>query len=452
MKRARLWLTLLTLAVPLSAQAAGNPGGAPAPLPFPDLWKQVDLHSPAQRGAALETQAARAQESRAGNYRLPQVYLRGQYVNSDDPALSFMSKLRQREIESRDFTPARLNTPDAGTFGEAALGVTVPLYEGGLGSAQASAAADAARASEQDRAAIRVRQFAQAFEGYGVLLALQSAGTDVDTLAAEVGDTLSRYQLGSAANPVGYSGLLGMKSLALRLQIMGNGFRAQQRTTQATLSTLAELDAAAWIPAFEPVEAYIDAHAPRVAGSPAQVQREPESYPVRSLRALADSVRRKAQAERAPLLPQVGLFVEGNAAMGDRGTANSYVAGAYVRWNFYSPTQAGAAQEAILRSQALQERANAAAIEDRIAVAEGQQTEAAVRERLALLKQSQDLLDEQLRTGKRMFANGTITALQLAETYSKRVDLTQSLLESELALLQARRATILHRPEVPDAQ
>jgi outer membrane protein TolC len=452
-KQAGAWLLMVAGVTAVSLGTAhvvrAAPSDAGAPLPFSELWKQIGARSPALRGAALEAQAARASEGRLSKHRLPQVYLRGQYANTDDPASAFMTKLRQRKIEATDFVPADLNTPGSTTFGEAALGVTLPLYEGGSGAARAAAAAQAAAASEHQLGAIRVQQYAEAFGGYGALLALRGAAADVDGLAGEVDATIGRYEVGSTANPVGYAGLLGMKSLALRLKMLGNDFRAQAHTVHGTLSALAELPPENWSAEPLALEAFLQSAAPAAAGTGAPV---PESFPARSLRAAAEAAQRQADMERSVLKPQVGLFAEGSALSGDRGTGNAYVAGAYLRWNLFAPAQSGADQEAVLRSNALQERANAVVTEDRIVIAESTKTEAALRDRLALLKQSREVMDEQVRTTKRLFANGTINALQLAEAYSKRADLTQSVLQSELALLQARKNLLLHRPEAPHVQ
>lgn len=416
-------------------------------LPFPDLWRDIERHSPAQRSAELQVRTAQATETRVSRYRLPQVYVESRLYNTNDPALTFMSRLGQRQVEAEDLTTSSLNEPGTNSFGRATLGVTLPMYEGGQGAAETASARDLIAAQESQLAGTRNQQFADAFADYGSMLAFRDASTRLTGLSAQVDETLQHYEVGSATNPVGYSGLLGLKTLANRFKILSNDLTTQEQAAKAALSTQADLDPSQWKPDPLSVDAFTQRHAPAAAGSGPQ-----SSYQADSLKSLASSANHHIEMERSALRPKAGLFVESNVATGIRGTGTSYVAGAYLSWNLFSPKSYGAPEEARLKSYALQEQANAVVQQDRIATAESVRTLASLRETVALLKANDALLDEQVRTSKRLFASGTISALQLAETYARRLDAIQAVLQSDLAQLQAYRALIVHRAELPHVQ
>ncbi len=434
--------------LPGPARSAEPPAAGPgAALPFPDLWKDIERHSPAQRSAELQVRTAQAAETRVSRYRLPQVYAESRLYNTNDPALTFMSRLGQRQVEAEDMTTSSLNEPGVNSFGRATVGVTLPMYEGGLGAAETASARDLIAAQESQLAGTRNQQFAGAFADYGSMLAYRDASTRLGGLSAQVDETLQRYEVGSTTNPVGYSGLLGLKTLANRIKIFSNDLSTQELAAKSALSTQADLDPAQWKPDTLSVDAFTERHAPAAPGGGPT-----ESYQANSLKALASSANHHIEAERSALRPKAGLFVESNVATGVRGTGSSYVAGAYLSWNLFSPKSYGAAEEARLKSYALQEQANAVVQQDRIATEESVRALAALRETVALLKANDTLLDEQVRTSKRLFASGTIGALQLAETYSRRLDAIQAVLQSDLAQLQAYRALIVHRAELPHVQ
>ena len=448
MKTAAACLLLFALAGPWpEAHGAEAPAaGAAAPLPFSDLWQAIARQSPAQRSAALNVRTAQATETRMARYQQPQVYAESRLYNTNDPALTFMSRLGQRQVETQDLTTSSLNEPGTNSFGRATVGATLPVYEGGLGAAETAAARDVVLAQEHQLAGTRNRQFAEAFADYGSLLAYGEAALQLTGLSEQVDETLQRYEFGSAANPVGYAGLLGLKTLANRLKMLSNDLKTQEQAAQSALSTQADLDPAQWTPARVSVDAFAQQHAPAPAAG------SKPSYQAKSLQAFASSANHRIEVERSALKPKAGLFVESNIATGARGTGTSYSAGAYLRWNLYSPKTYGAAEEAQLNSYALQEQANAVALQDRIATEESVRTLSSLRETLALQRTNGTLLDEQVRTSKRLFASGTIGALQLAETYSKRLDTIQGVLQMELAQLQAYRTLIVHRAELPHVQ
>lgn len=97
------------LAISLLILGTSSPSFAET-LSFPQVWSQINAKSPAQESSRLETQALQEAHSRTQLRWAPKLYLEGKSVNSNltDPTLS----------------------------NKGALGLDLPLYEGGLNSAQ----------------------------------------------------------------------------------------------------------------------------------------------------------------------------------------------------------------------------------------------------------------------------------------------------------------------------
>jgi hypothetical protein len=57
--------------------------------------------------------------------------LSGQSFISNDPGTALFGKLSQREIKNSDFMADSLNHPATSLYTKTAVGVNVPLYEGG---------------------------------------------------------------------------------------------------------------------------------------------------------------------------------------------------------------------------------------------------------------------------------------------------------------------------------
>lgn len=414
-------------------------------LSFMDVWQKVRESSAAQEGSRLKAQSAEEGLSRAENHWLPQVYLNAQSYRTDDPGSAFFGLLEQRKVESTDFSPESLNRPDARTFTRGALGVDLALYEGGLKQAQVEMYSRRAAAEKLESSQIEVEQYAQSGLAYGSIASIRKQRTKLQELNEELGKLIKNYQLGQKSNPVGYSGLLGMKSLANRVAGLIEQLDAQEKASYGALREMGVKDLN-WTPQSFDARAFVDRYLTVRSASP-----ESGSYKTLAGAASAQASSQASKMEKARYLPRVGVFAESYVFNGNRETANGSMGGLYLQWRLFDPSDYGKYKEARLAAMA-NEKFNQAAAQQEKAEREGLlESEKALKANLGRLNDSDALLSEQNRVSSTLFRNGSINALQFVEILNRRTDLISQQAEAEIALLKisAEKAT-KSRFEIPD--
>jgi outer membrane protein TolC len=420
---------------------AGSPAeageGAPPVLDFARVWSMVAGNDPALKASAEDREAARIGAERAARHWYPRIFASGRAFVTNDPATSFMFTLEQRQIAAADFAPGALNQPGNSFFGLGSLGVDMPLFEGGMKVAQARAAEKGAAAKEWEAKAQSSAEYARVARDYAGLLALVEERRQLQELQGSVQGILEHYSIGSKANPVGYSGLLGLKNLNNRLE----GLLAQNEAADRSKRSSIEVAAARSLPEqWRPTADRASDFLARVFPGPAPAS---VPAPVQAARLGAESLSSAKDGERARFLPKVGVFAEGDLYDGSRAAASSYSAGAYLQWDLLSAPNLGAVGEAEHRAAAAEARADALAARmagDHDAAVAGT---AAAEKTLKLLDESAALLSEQTRTARELFRSGAINALQLVEVLNRRADLLASRRDAELMLAQAKAAVFL---------
>ncbi|HQI20489.1 MAG TPA: TolC family protein, partial [Leptospiraceae bacterium] len=220
----QIWLPLAILwsivAFPLRAEER---------LTLGEIWASVHGKSNAQKAAALELQASSIEKDRREWHWAPRIYAEGRAFGTNDPVMSFSSMLQTRNLKSADLSvpspllspqaylnplsvlaPDTLNHPVSSGFYRGILGIELPVYEGGSGQARVDAAGSAAKAREWELQATVKQEYAAVAQAYAEILIRDKEDADLGILNQTLTAILSRYQLGSAANPVGRSGYLGM--------------------------------------------------------------------------------------------------------------------------------------------------------------------------------------------------------------------------------------------------
>lgn len=91
----------------------------------------VRASDPGVRSVSAHADAMRAEAQGAWGGLSPRVTIGSSLIRSDDPALLFSEKLRQGRFTNEDFTPDRLNQPDAETNLGLSLMIDQPLWNGG---------------------------------------------------------------------------------------------------------------------------------------------------------------------------------------------------------------------------------------------------------------------------------------------------------------------------------
>lgn len=398
-------------------------------LSFPQVWEQVSSLSSAQMAAKIGVQAAESQRDRASRHWVPRLYLDARGYQTNDPAASFMGILEQRKLEASDFSPDALNHPNSRFFSRGALGLELPLYEGGARLAQQEMLELEAKAQKQQSEQVTIDQYAFVGNAFGSIGALHRWQGEIQKLQESMQGLLKSYRLGSKSNPLGYSGLLGMQSLRKRLIALQRAFEAQKRSQRAALQELG-ISAGEWSPDFSSAQDFVSHYFSRQPDFRGSFRTE-ASW----LRVLAGS--EAIKVERSKFLPSLGLFGESYAFRGSRATDTGYSAGVYLHWNLFSPMEIGSVLEARFKALAAEQAAEASAQQERAEKAGLQESVAALEENIQTLRESEEILQEQAKVAENLFRNGSINVLQFLEVLNRRTDLIVQQAEADLSLLKA---------------
>jgi outer membrane protein TolC len=403
---------------------------------FADVWKTVREHSPDIKGANHEFESAHIFEARTSRHWYPRIFAEGRAFSTNDPALTFMSQLGQRQINASDFAPQTLNQPGSNFFEHGALGIDFPIYEGGSKTAEAEASSLMAKAKALEAESAEVTQYAEVAKTYSAILSLQRQRQELQSLAQDVDATLSHYKIGTKSNPVGYSGLLGLKNLRNRIQGLLLENSSKISSFQEQIRIVAEDLPENWTPRPENALTFIKTNL-----SPKKVDNQPVQ--VRASRLAAEALDKAKVAERARFLPKLGLFGTEDLYAGDRGSPTSYTAGAYLQWDLFSAGNYGAVDQAAHTAAAAQARADGLSERAHIEKVGARAESVTLEKNLLLLEDSAKLLEEQTRVARNLFQNGSINALQFIEVLSRRVDLIINRTDAEHGLAQANAILVV---------
>ena len=390
---------------------------------FRGIWEMIRKNSPSQKAAVEEEMAAEIQKNRQGRHWLPRVYADFRGYATNDPGMTLMSNMGERSVRAEDFIPNSLNNPGTSMYRKGTLGIDLPLYEGGAGVEMTRALEKIAEARKLQRKLVHLYEYSTTASVYGRVIVSMKSLQDMKDLEANVSRILANYQGGLRSNPVEYSGILGLMALQNRLKAMIGEKEAQAAALKGYLEKMSgDLLPQGWIPGDDNALAFSESNLRAlVAAGPAG------SLNSRAFEALADSARNRAEAEKAVFLPRIGLFSEASLTNGSRDTGDSYTAGFYVRMNLLSPTDYGAMRQAKLQSDAARSRAREARLKESIDLSRLLKMSDTLKKNIVILKESDSLMDEQIRNSLNLYARGSIRSFQIADIFARKADLLSSL-------------------------
>jgi hypothetical protein len=390
-----------------------------------DLIEATSKNSLSQKAANESTSAAGLEKERSSKHWLPQVYLSGQSFLSNDPGTALFGKLTQREIKNSDFIADSLNHPATSLSTKAAIGVNLPLYEGGQKVAMNKALTFMSASKISEAKAIKSEFYTEVVKNYFIGKNLSMETSELSKVQVVIDSIISRYHIGNKENQLGYSGLLGLKSLKNKIAALLDENRAKKTGIDNVLIELSGLNVelsysgeSSLATLLKEYLNYSDDH-------------YVTSHKVQSFFENAKSAKEAIEAEKSRNLPRVGLFGEGYAFNGDRAIGKGYTAGIYLNWNLFSGNDYGATQESIHKSKAAQYYAEANLQKEKIEYVGLKEALAAINRTLILLDESEKYLEEQTKISHNLFKNGLINALQYVEVLSRRVDLIKSRSEAK---------------------
>jgi outer membrane protein TolC len=397
-------------------------------LSFPTVWSEINKNSAAQESSRLQTESLTLSKVRASRHWLPRIYLDAQGYQTNDAGNSFFSLLSQRSLQQSDFNPDSINHPDTHFYTRGSLGVEIALYEGGLKTNQVEFLKKNVQAQESMTLQIQTEQYAQVSQSYASIAVLIQEKIQIEKLNQQVDQLIKNYQLGQKSNPVGYSGLLGMKSLANRITGLKNQFEAQIKAYYSQLNELG-LRHEAWTPDIKNTLEFVDQYV--------LAKNQNRSHKVQALRHSAEAAESASDMEKAKFLPRIGAFAESTLFNGNRTTSDSYIAGIYLQWSLFDASNYGSSKEAQLKQQSIAKSAEALEQQESAEKKSLQESIKALRENIKLIQESTQILIEQTKVTESLFKNGSLNILQFVEILNRRTDLIVQQSEAELAYIKS---------------
>lgn len=400
---------------------------------FDQLWSSAGPSASSIRAAAASESAAATKSSRLSRHWFPKLSLQSQLVSTNDPTTTLFSNLGSRSLEAADLNPATINRPQREWFTRSGLVLDWALFEGG-------AKQQLNRGAELEAEGQKLQLSVQKDAEYALWVQQYAKGMSLETELQQLADVKSRllnslqnYRLGSKENPVGYSGLLGLKSLKNRIEALESQLKAESAQVLNWFR----------IKAQQPkLQLKFDSKNPQDfveqrlgAGLKAGVSRS-------SLVAqkMAEAHSRYAEAEKARWLPKVGLFAQGNVVSSTRDVGTALEAGAYLQWELFNPTQIGSLSEARALARASEAKAALHSEDATVRQQYWANSVPVMKENLNRLADSMALTAEQTQVTDRLFRSGSISALQFVEVLNRRVDLIESRKQLEFAYAEVTQA------------
>ena len=438
MASARLLLTLATIGfVPGTASHAG------AQLTLRDAFAEAARAGHANRIAAGNAAAQRAQTLAPLKGVLPNVRVEAGYIRTTDPTAAFGTTLRQRGVTQASFDPARLNYPSAAGNYQTGIVLEQPLLNADAWTGRRAAvhAADATRAAEEwTQLSTRV-DVVRAY--YGAVLASER----VDALRAAVRAAHAHVAQAEAMVAQG----VVTKSDALLASVRAGDVDAQlaeaegnATTTRQQLAVLLgrqgdglpnDLVQVKRLPPTERIRA-------ELAGD--TVERQPE--PRADVRSAADALaaaRGDALRAKTSLVPRLNGFAryDWNSAAGLYAGDRNWTIGVVASWSPF----AGAGELADMgttagRAQAAQAQADAARANAQLEIEQARTALAVALTRLDIAERAAVQSAEAHRIVGRKYGGGLASVVELLDAQAAET-------QSVLALSQARWGAIVAAAE-----
>lgn len=412
---------------------------------FETIWNAIEARTPALKSEASDKEASDIRVSRSKAHWAPRLLLDAGVVSTNDPGTALFSALGARSLEAMDLSPSQMNHPSRQWFKRGDVVLDWPLFEGG---ARQSAVKGAALMSESQVLSMDARRnevYADLVQEFGKLAALNIERGGVIELKEKLSRLVERYKVGSKDNPVGYSGLLGMRSLTNRLESVLSQNLAQSDALVEAIRVRSGLDSIdrSTILVADPIDFAKEKLKKNGAAN------DGSSLRVESMRLMAAAQAEYAMAERAKWLPRVGLFARGSLVSGPRDAGTSTDYGAYLQWTIFDAANVGAYREASLRSLAVEYRSSEMAERSEVIRRAVRSSLSMLEGNLKRVKESIEVTSEQVSVTERLFKNGSVNALQLTEVLSRRADVIENRKQIEIAYLTQLTEAFLQNASAP---
>lgn len=384
-------------------------------MEFGQLWEMAQESSPQLKKSSVERQVSETQKERLRWHWTPHLYVQAGYLQTDNAAQSFFANMNQRSVTDSDFNPQTLNNPEDTSLVQTTLGVAWPLYEGGKFQKLEKSSTEMHQAQVYFEKGQNYKVKSDLLAAYSHILTHQQNKKELKDLIAKINSKIENYQLGIRTNPVGYSGLLGLKAI---LNKANSYLRLSQMQIVQQKNEIHKI-----IPNLEMTwEAPQKDPLTFINGQVQLTDAEKPSLFLKGHKHITQALHHQAEAEKAVVYPSLGLFAEGSQFSGDRSEDRSYTYGAYLKWNL-GWYQKGVYREVSLKKQAQELSMKMQSEQEQAAKNALQSALSSLEENLEDLEKNHKLLNEQLAVSQKLFRSGAINALQMSDLYDHLVDL-----------------------------
>jgi len=413
MKSITLVLMFLCLAGP-SLPHAAFADEAGRPLTLSQAIEAALAHNPQVVAARYQAEAAASRVITARSGLLPQVYLSETFNRTDSPLWAFGTKLNQGIIQSSDFDPQELNTPDAINNFNTSLTMSWNLLDGGRTRIEWQQAQQGRQGAELGRQRVEQQVIALVARSYvGVLLAAENLEVVEQALAT------SRAHLKLVLDR--FAGGLAVKSDVLRAQVRIADLEQQRLLAHSqTLVSTAALNAAMGrensgpIDDATPLEQCVSPQGELAQWMAQALRQRPDLKQFDLQEAIAKKGVAHAKSGHWPTLALQGNYEINSEDFSD--SHDNYAVGAVVRVNLYSGRRISS-QTAMAKAQAAQVKA----MREGLALAVKVETQRAYYQAhsawqsIAVASKAVDQAAEGLRIVGNRYAGGLLTIVDLLD-------------------------------------
>jgi hypothetical protein len=403
-------------------------------ISFPKLWEMVANHSPSAKAIILEKEASNKSTERLSKYIFPTFYANSRLMATNDPGLTFMNFLNEGQVKQEDFVPSNLNSPSNHIFNQSDVGIDYLIYDSGSRASLLSAKEHESKAIEYEQSFNLLNQYVHTFQYFSGYVLTKNYVSEIKAREINLNSIISKYQVGHKSNPVGYNGLLSLKGIQNKIDLIQLELNSNLNEIKNSLKLITGNSEMNFEPDSTSFEDLIKLYAtiPENSNGSFQVSVEKEN---------SNSLKEQVTQQKSQYLPKIGVFGQENLAVGERGSQPSYVVGAYLKYNF-SPTDFGSGDETELLALAMQKNAENIAINDSLSLEDAKNNLEKNKQKLILLNKSDEILSEQFNVLMNLYKNGNAPISQIAEIMNRRIDILnqkylfkQEILKSTIELM-----------------
>lgn len=410
-------------------------------LTFTEVWEKIKDNSPAIEASSHRVEASViANETAEKNLWIPTAYLEGRVYNTNDPGAVFMGKLEQRSVKQNDFDPDVLNQPGYQNYWQGKLGVDLPLYVGGQLVNQSNLSQHDVKLQKTMGKMTKLSQYTSVVQHYGKVLVTERQVQLLQQLEKEISVLIKQYKLGGKENPVGHSGILGLKSLRNRVIGLMQMYQALNETQFESLKALG-VSQENWSPELINFEDFVNKYISFDKKTNVDL-----SFGSIAMEEQVRMAELAVEMEKANLRPKIGLFAETSKFSGDRQTDSSVTAGVYLQWGLFDLASRGRVREKTELALAKKKSADAFRLGESVDRVSLYRQLTTLRENARLIEENLGLNQEQIKTSTTLFRNGSINVLQFVELLNRRTDIIEKQTEIRLMWLQLAAVALNKEP------